>query len=95
MDGGGAMEGCVTGAGRLGIDAGPDGGARFIAGPAGTSGTDAGGTGGGRSVNICAETEAGKESASAAASAIAASGGPPRPNLLVPLLPIVMTDAFH
>jgi hypothetical protein len=30
----------------LGIDAGPDGGARFIAGALG-SGTDAGGTGGG------------------------------------------------
>src|ERR1700682_6079958 len=27
-----AMEGCVNGAGRLGIDAGPEGGARFIAG---------------------------------------------------------------
>jgi hypothetical protein len=79
----------------LGIDAGPDGGARFIAGPAGTSGTDAGGTGGGRSVNICAETAAGKESTSVAAIAIAASGRPLRPDLLVPLLPIVMTDAFH
>ena len=28
------MGGCVNGAGRVGIDAGPDGGARFIAGPA-------------------------------------------------------------
>ena len=40
-----------------GIEAGPDGGARFIAPPDG-SGTEAGGTGGGRSVNICAETGA-------------------------------------
>ena len=46
-----AMEGWVNGAGRLGIDAGPEGGARFTAGAEG-SGTDAGGTGGGRSVNI-------------------------------------------
>src|ERR1700730_14132612 len=91
--------GCVNGAGRLGIDAGPDGGARFIAGPAGASGTDAGGTGGGRSVNICAETEAGiartgSTRTSAAASTIAASGRPLRPDSLVPLLPIVMMDAF-
>jgi hypothetical protein len=41
------MEGCVNGAVRLGMDDGPDGGARFIAGPEGASGTDAGGTGGG------------------------------------------------
>ena len=34
------------------MDAGPEGGARFIAGPVGGSGTDAGGTGGGRSLNI-------------------------------------------
>ena len=47
-----AIEGCVNGAGKLGMDAGPEGGARFIAGPAGASGTDAGGTGGGRSLNI-------------------------------------------
>src|ERR1019366_3461815 len=45
-----AMEGCVNGAGRLGTDAGPEGGARLIALPG--SGTDPGGTGGGRSVNI-------------------------------------------
>jgi len=31
----------------LGINAGPDGGARFMAGPEGASGTDAGGIGGG------------------------------------------------
>ena len=28
------IDGCVSGAGRLGIEAGPEGGARFIAGPA-------------------------------------------------------------
>ena len=47
-----ASVGCVNGAGRIGPDAGPDGGARFIAGPVGASGTVAGGTGGGRSENI-------------------------------------------
>ena len=40
-----ATEGCVNGAGRLGIEAGPEGGARLIALPG--SGTEAGGTGGG------------------------------------------------
>src|SRR5580700_5159895 len=45
-----AMGGCVSGGGRLGTDAGPEGGARLIA--PGASGTKAGGTGGGRSVNI-------------------------------------------
>jgi hypothetical protein len=81
----------------LGIDAGPDGGARFIAGPAGASGTEAGGTGGGRSVNICAETETGRTSVttSVAAITIAASGRPIPPDPLVPSLPIIMTDAFH
>ena len=48
-----AIEGWVNGAGRLGLEAGPEGGARFIAGAEG-SGTDAGGTGGGRSLNIWA-----------------------------------------
>ena len=43
-------EGCVDGAGRLGIDAGPEGGARLIALPG--SGTKPGGIGGGWSVNI-------------------------------------------
>src|ERR1700730_12155512 len=40
-----AMEGCVNGAGSRGIDAGPEGGARIMAG-AEDSGTDTGGTGG-------------------------------------------------
>lgn len=45
MDGG-TIEGCVNdGAARLGIDPGPDGGARLMAPPG--FGTDAGGTGGG------------------------------------------------
>src|SRR5437868_12003783 len=39
--------GWVNGAGRFGLAAGPEGGARFIAGPGGgASGTAAGGTGG-------------------------------------------------
>src|SRR5204863_6064124 len=48
-----AMEGGVNGALSVVIDAGPEGGARFMAG-AEVSGTNAGGTGGGRSLNICA-----------------------------------------
>ena len=47
--------GWVKGAGRVGIEAGPDDGARLIA-PPGASGIEAGGIGGGRSVNIWAET---------------------------------------
>src|ERR1700719_3058839 len=65
-----ATGGCVNGAGKLGVDAGPDGGARLIAPPDG-SGTDAGGTGGGRSVNICAETTAGIPKSIVAASMVA------------------------
>jgi hypothetical protein len=53
-----ATGGCVIGEGRLGVAAGPDGGARLIAGPLGTSGIDPGGTGGGRSVNIWADAGA-------------------------------------
>ena len=52
---GGTMLGWVKGAGRVGIAPGPDGGAKFMAGPDGASGTEAGGTGGGRSENIWAE----------------------------------------
>jgi hypothetical protein len=90
------MDGCVNGAGRLGIDAGPDGGARLSAGPeGGASGTDAGGTGGGRSVNICAETEAGIARTMADASASANSSAPPRRNPVFALPPDVMTHAFH
>src|ERR671939_196429 len=53
VGGGAPSPGWVRGAGRLGVAAGPEGGARFMAGPgAGASGTEAGGTGGGRSENI-------------------------------------------
>jgi len=79
----------------LGIDAGPDGGARFIAGPVGGSGTEAGGTGGGRSLNNCAET--GPESTEAINRArIGAKRQRPygRPARL-PCHPRFMTDAFH
>ena len=61
MPGGGAISGTaaagawVNGAGRFGMEAGPEGGARLIACPPGASGTAAGGTGGGRSPNNCAE----------------------------------------
>src|SRR5215216_1442982 len=78
------MPGCVrdgwaSGAGRTGPDAGPDGGARFIAGPVGASGTVAGGTGGGRSENIWAETAPGAKPASIVASASAGRSRRPRP----------------
>ena len=56
---GGTMVGWFNGAGSVGIAPGPEGGARFSAGPLGASGTEAGGTGGGRSENIWAEAEAG------------------------------------
>jgi hypothetical protein len=87
------MEGWVNGAGRTGIDAGPDGGARLIA--PGGSGTDAGGTGGGRSVNIWADTPAGRAETSIAASASVGSRPLPRPEPWLPLPPEVMAHAFH
>ena len=89
-----AMEGWVNGAGRLGIDAGPEGGARFIAGPDGASGTDAGGTGGGRSENICAEAEVAISETRIPASASAGSRRPPRPDPSMPLPPGVMVMLF-
>ena len=79
------MVGWVNGAGRLGIDDGPEGGARFKAGPLGASGTEAGGTGGGRSENIWAELEAGISKTSAKASATAGKGHPARPSPPIPL----------
>jgi|SRR3954468_23785971 hypothetical protein len=78
------MVGCVNGAGRLGTDPGPEGGARFIAGPEGTSGTEAGGTGGGRSENIWAETDAGMKQASMEASTSARKSRPARPSPPIP-----------
>jgi hypothetical protein len=85
--------GAVKGGGRFGTDAGPEDGARFIAGPAGTSGTDAGGTGGGRSPNNCAETGAVNTSPNSNANAGATRQCTPRPRL--PCLPQFMMDAFH
>src|ERR1700704_1199063 len=79
------MVGWVNGAGRLGgIDAGPDGGARFKAGPPGASGTAAGGIGGGRSENIWAELEAGSSESSVKASATAGKDHLARPYPLIP-----------
>src|ERR1700744_6564602 len=87
--------GWVSGAGRLGIAAGPEDGARLIA-PPGASGTDAGGTGGGRSVNIWAETVAGKAETSRHKSANASAGRPRRPDPSMPLrLGVMMGHAFH
>ena len=88
------MDGWVSGAGRLGTDAGPEGCARLIA-PPGASGTEAGGIGGGRSVNIWADTEAGITAASMATSANAKTGRLLRPDPLPPLPPMVMPHAFH
>ena len=88
-DGGAAIDG-----GRLGTDAGPEDGARFIAGPAGTSGTDAGGTGGGLSLNNCAET--GAVTAIPKSKAKAGSRRErPRPDPPVSCLPRSISDAFH
>ncbi len=87
-----AMEGWVTGAGRLGHRrAGPEGGARFSAGPgrSAASGTDAGGTGGGRSVNIWAETEAGIAKIIAAASASGDSSRSAPPESVDPHCPLM------
>ena len=81
---GGTMLGWVRGAGRLGgIDAGPDGGARFKAGPPGASGIALGGIGGGRSENIWAEIEVGSSETSAKASASAGKDHPARPYPLI------------
>jgi len=75
------MVGWVSGAGRLGAEPDPDGGAKFIAGAG--SGTEAGGTGGGRSLNIWAEPAAG--SSNAIASASSGKSLPPRPHPPMPL----------
>ena len=86
--------GAANGGGRLGTDPGPEDGARFIAGPAGTSGTDAGGTGGGLSLNNCAE----KEALANAPKSKAKDGSRrerPRPDPPLSWLPRLITDAFH
>jgi hypothetical protein len=87
------MEGCGNGAVRLGIDAGPEGGARSIAGAEG-SGTEAGGTGGGRSLNIWAEDGETMAEIRLTASATAASTHRRRPNRSMPFPPEVMGMLF-
>ena len=67
----------VKAAAGSGIDAGPEGGARFIAGAAGASGTDAGGTGGGRSLNICAAAGAASPQTSTQQAQAPAAGAAP------------------
>src|SRR5258708_24942067 len=86
------MVGWVKGAGRLGgTDAGPDGGARFKAGPPGASGIAVGGTGGGRAVNIWAAAGAGTSEISphirVTASASARKSHLARPSPPIPLPP--------
>jgi hypothetical protein len=88
------MVGCVNGAGRLGTEPGPEGGARFIAGPEGPSGIDAGGTGGGRSENICADTDAGMKQDSTKASINPGKSRPARPSPPIALLHQVMSMLF-
>ena len=80
---------------RFGGKAGPEGGAKFIAGPLGTSGTEAGGIGGGRSLNNWAA--AGPRGIDAK---IKANTGTRRKRALpneppVPCHPNFMLDAFH
>jgi hypothetical protein len=79
------MVGWVNVGGSAGMAPGPDGGARFKAGPEGTSGTEAGGTGGGRSLNIWAEPETGIRSAAASASAGTSRPARPYPPIALPL----------
>src|ERR1700752_2007591 len=76
--------GWVRGAGRFGLAPGPEGGARFMAGPVGgASGTEAGGTGGGRSENSWAEAKS-EVSASKAAAKSARPGPKARPRPATP-----------
>ncbi len=92
---GGTMVGWVSGAGRLGgIDAGPDGGAKFKVGPPGASGIADGGTGGGRSENIWAELGAEMNETSVNASASAGKSRPALPHPLIPLALEVMGMLF-
>jgi hypothetical protein len=86
-------EGCVSGAGKAGSEAGPEDGARLIAPPEG-SGTEAGGTGGGLSVNICAETGDTSAKTSMDASASRGHGRPPHLGPSIPLPPRVMGMLF-
>jgi hypothetical protein len=93
MGGTAAMEGCGNGAAGPGIDAGPEDGARFIAGAEG-SGTDAGGTGGGWSLNIWAAAGEMIAQISPPASANAAGKHRRRPNRSMPFPPRVMSMLF-
>src|SRR5262245_23882968 len=79
--------GWIRGAGRFGPAPGPEGGARFMAGPAaGASGTKAGGTGGGRSENSWAEAKPGASvSKTTAKSARPGPKARPRPSTPLPL----------
>jgi len=95
IEGGTAGAGCVRGAGRLGPAPGPEGGAKFSAGPvAGTSGTAAGGTGGGRSENIWADTTPGPSASSTAAKASARRAPWARPMPATPLPLQIMAMLF-
>lgn len=91
---GGTIVGWFKGGGIVGVAPGPEGGARFRAGPDGASGTEAGGIGGGRSENICAELAVGSSESSAKASITAGKGRLPRPNLPIPLPPEIMAMLF-
>ncbi len=76
------------------LAAGPEGGARFIAGPDGASGTKAGGTGGGRSLNIWATAGAVIPEANTAANANVASRRPRCPVRPIPSSPEAMGMLF-
>jgi hypothetical protein len=89
-----AIVGCVPDGGRFavgGIDAAPDGGARFTAAP--VSGTNAGGIGGGRSLNNCALT--GSAANKTRAKANICHSRPRRPNPVLASPPEIMVPAFQ
>src|ERR1700730_5872056 len=88
----GAGAGCVSGAGREGPAPGPEGSAKFSAGPEGTSGTVQGGTGGGRSENIWALAGAIRPATSTTASA--GHSRPLRRDRKMPSPPEVMVMLF-
>lgn len=87
--------GAVNGGGRLGTEAGPEDGARFIAGPAGGSGTEAGGTGGGRSLKNCAEAGSARADPKSNTKTGIRRERPPRQNPPAACLPRFIMDAFH
>jgi hypothetical protein len=86
--------GWVSVGGRLGPAPGPEGGARFMAGPAGVaSGTEAGGTGGGRSENSWADAGTGENDSQAASQSVA-PGPAARPVPATPLPHQIMAMLF-